>query len=106
MKSSLPIADMLPSEVYTIKDNGIRCFVPPCFSWNVFDVTGKLVAQVSDVVYSSAPEKGDPKLLKLCFEKNGLRVRGYTLPGPKSDGARQAIKFIVQSVEANNLLTN
>jgi hypothetical protein len=33
-----------------IRDNGIRCFMPPCFNFDLVDASGNVVATVSQVV--------------------------------------------------------
>lgn len=33
-----------------VVDNGVRCFIPPCFSFELRDVASRLVATVSQVV--------------------------------------------------------
>jgi hypothetical protein len=99
MRKEIPLATSLPNGIYTIQDNGVRCFIPPCFSWNVFDTNGQLIAQVSDIDFSFSTAKADPEELQACLSNEGLKVRGYTVPGVESDGVRQAIKFIVESLE-------
>jgi hypothetical protein len=99
MKKDVPLATSLPNGIYTIQDNGLRCFVPPCFSWNVFDTNNKLIAQVSDIDFSFLQSTFDLEGLQVCLVNKGLKVRGYTVSGVESDGVRQAIKFIVESLE-------
>jgi hypothetical protein len=101
MKKDVPLATSLPNGIYTIQDNGLRCFVPPCFSWNVLNTNGQLIAQVSDVDLSHLQTTSDIQELQACLTNEGLHVRGYTVPLVESDGVRQAIKFIVESLEGN-----
>jgi hypothetical protein len=101
MKQNVPLATSLPIGTYTIQDNGLRCFVPPCFSWNVLNTNGQLIAQVSDVDFSHLQSTSDIQELQECLINEGLYVRGYTVPLVESDGVRQAIKFIVESLEGN-----
>jgi hypothetical protein len=101
MKKDVPLSTSLSNGIYTIQDNGLRCFVPPCFSWNVLDTNGQLIAQVSDVDFSHLQSTSDIQDLQVCLTNEGLHVRGYTVPLIESDGVRQAIKFIVESLEGN-----
>jgi hypothetical protein len=101
MKKDVPPTTSLPQGIYTLQDNGLRCFVPPCFSWDVLDSNGQLIAKVSDVDFSYLQGSSDIQELQVSLANEGLRVRGYTIPLPESDGVRQAVRFIVESLEDN-----
>lgn len=102
MKKDIPLTSSLPNGTYIIHDNGLRCFVPPCFSWDVSDLNGRLVAKVSDIDFARVSADSDE--MKACLSSEGLTVSGYTIPGNESDGVRQAIIFVVQRVEKSYLL--
>lgn len=101
MKKDASLVTSLPNGIYTIQDNGMRCFVPPCFSWDVFDTNGRLIAQVSDIDLSLFKTKIDLEKLQASLANEGLKVRGYTVPGVESDGVNRSLKFIVESLENN-----
>jgi hypothetical protein len=101
MKKDLPLATSLPDGTYTLQDNGLRCFIPPCFSWDVLDSTGQLIATVSDLDFSSLQGSSDIQELQIPLANEGLHVRGYAMPLSESSGARPAIKFVVESIEGD-----
>lgn len=41
------------SNAVTIVDNGLRCFVPPCFQWDILRESGEKIATASKVEISS-----------------------------------------------------
>lgn len=41
-------------EMVTLRDNGLRCFVPPCFMYDLIKGDGRIVATVSFVESYSA----------------------------------------------------
>jgi hypothetical protein len=101
MKEEVHLAISLPNGIYTLQDNGLRCFLPPCFSWNVLDSNGQLIAQVSDIDFSYLKRSSDIQDLQVSLANQGLHVRGYTVPLSENDGVRQAVKFVVESLEGN-----
>jgi hypothetical protein len=99
MKEDAPITISIPRGIYTLQDNGLRCFVPPCFSWNVINKTGQLVATVSDVDISCLEGFSGLQQAQASLANEGLLVRGYSIPLPETDGVRQAIRFVVVELE-------
>jgi hypothetical protein len=45
---------------YRIVDNGKRCFVPPCYSWDVFDEQDILVETVAYILGAGGEGLTDP----------------------------------------------
>jgi hypothetical protein len=86
--------------IYTLQDNGLRCFVSPCFSWNVLDRNGQLVATVSEVDVSSLEGCADLNQIRASLANEGLLVHGHSIFLLESDGVRQAVRFVVEGLEA------
>jgi len=100
MTETISHLNSLPKGLYTIQDNGIRCFVPPCFSWNVLDHNGQLVTTVSEVDISSLGGSIDKSIIQASLVGKGLCVTGYSIPLPESNGVRQGIRFVAERLEA------
>lgn len=100
IKKNVPFTS-LPHGIYTLKDNGLRCFVSPCFSWDVLNNNGQLIAKVSDVDFSRLQDSSTE--IEVLLVNEGLRVIGYAVPLPESDGVHQAVRFIVERLEGNYL---
>jgi len=63
---------------YILCDNGIRCFVTPCFSWDVCSIeTGELIESISLLDVSS--EIADMTVEQ--FMNKPHYVKGYITPG-------------------------
>ena len=99
MKKDAPVTTSVPNGIYTLRDNGLRCFVSPCFSWDVLNSNSQLIATVSDIDFSSLQDSSNIQELQLLLAGKGLRVRGYTIPLAESDGVRQAVRFVVEGLE-------
>jgi hypothetical protein len=99
MTENILLKTSLPEGIYTIQDNGLRCFVPPCFSWNVLDKDGQLITTVSDIDISSLEGFFDLKIIQASLANKGLLVRGHSILLPESDGVRQAVGFVVDGLE-------
>lgn len=101
MKKDAFFTTSLSQGIYTLRDNGLRCFIPPCFSWDVFDSNGQLITRVSDLDFSCLQGSSDIQELQVSLANEGLRVKGYAVSLTESDGVRQAVTFIVESLEDN-----
>ncbi len=44
---------------YRVRDNGIRCFVPPCFSWDAVSSEDGTLTKVSRILYRGQPADDD-----------------------------------------------
>ncbi len=86
---------------YILCDNGIRCFVPPCFSWDVYSIeTRKLIERVSLLDISS-------KIAGMTMEQFLSQphcVTGYIKPGEvvKYTGKQHRILYIQDAHLADN----
>lgn len=90
------------NKVYLIKDNGLRCFMPPCFSWDIIDLNGELVGTVSDIDLSRVSIEIDKSRVQKKLYSLGLKVKGYTKVLKVFDGNRQGIAFIVLAIINTN----
>ncbi len=53
---------------YRLVDNGIRCFKPPCFSWDVENIATGEKRQVSRLVFQAArSEAMTEKMTNRCY---------------------------------------
>lgn len=61
---------------YIIRDNGIRCFVPPCFSWDVIAVPSCEASSASDIDLSllGLSQEDEDKTLRWLYG-GGLLVK-------------------------------
>ncbi len=64
-------------KLYLLEDNGLRCFKPPCFSWNVTDVNTGVLTEVSRISFSDS-NFAEPyeELISLCYSRPKL-VEGH-----------------------------
>lgn len=67
----------------------------------MLDTSGQLIAQVSDMDFSYLQRSSDLQDLQASLANQGLHIRGYTVPLFESDGVRQAVTFVVESLEGN-----
>jgi len=66
---------------YRIVDNGLRCFVEPCDSWDVINRDGKKVATVSRIQSKAGVRVNDIDPNRYC----GVEVRQYQVAeGPNA----------------------
>jgi hypothetical protein len=78
----------------TLVDNGLRCFVSPCFQWDVVDEGGEKLASVSFIDTPSGLAEGyDWQAIVL----NGLKVSGQ-FEDYRGEGAAAGLAFIVEKI--------
>lgn len=80
--------------VATLTDNGLRCFVPPCFQWDVIDENGIKVASVSSIKIAGDFATG---VDWQAIVSNGLKVIGRLEEYRVENGA-DGVVFIVESL--------
>ncbi len=63
---------------YIPKNNGIVCVAAPCFVWDIYDTSGKIIAKTSDV--DPGPLKlsaAEQEKFLLALQRGEKTVRGY-----------------------------
>ncbi|RKG95671.1 hypothetical protein D7X74_41900, partial [Corallococcus sp. CA047B] len=81
--------DATMSATYIIKDNGKRCFAPPCDHYDVFlaDKPGEKIKSIHEVDLSAVTGGDDAKqgeLMKRAFTPAGLKLEGSLTEGPNA----------------------
>lgn len=61
-----------------LRDNGIRSFIPPCFSWDLVDANGVVVLVVSKLSLEFATD--NPSVALNDIIRNQLVTKGSTVP--------------------------
>lgn len=82
-------ATMTTSTVYIVKDNGKRCFAPPCDHYDVFlaDKPAEKLKSIHEVDLSAVTGGDDAKqgeLMKKAFTPGGLKLEGSLGEGPNA----------------------
>ncbi|RYZ34183.1 MAG: hypothetical protein EOO71_39810 [Myxococcaceae bacterium] len=81
--------DAIMSATYIVKDNGKRCFAPPCDHYDVFlaDKPDEKVKSIHEVDLSAVTGGDDAKreaLMKRAFTPAGLKLEGSLGQGPNA----------------------
>jgi hypothetical protein len=93
--------DAKPTQpVYILRDNGVRCFAAPCFSWDLIDVSSGEARQVSGVDLSKlALSPDEEQRVRALLAAGGLYVSGYTtthrIPSTNAEGVTFTVVEIV-----------
>jgi len=89
---------------HLLRDNGIRCFVPPCFSWDVIDPRSMTtIAVASEVDYQQLKlSEQDLADTLAALARGELILRGYLsyLPSTEPTGERGIRFTIIQIVRS------
>ena len=88
-------------KAFIVKDNGLRCFVPPCFSWDLVEMDSENRMTVSDVEFrgNEFESTDQAKLLhELCEGRLAAKgyVEEYTLSVPE---IAKGIRLVIVDVE-------
>ena len=70
----------MAEKIYLVRDNGLRCFTPPCFSWDIVELDSQRVGTASALDISMLalnPEQANQVMAALA--KGQCRVKGYTV---------------------------
>jgi hypothetical protein len=95
---------VMTEKVYRVRDNGLRCFVPPCFSWDVVEVASGSLTTASDIDLTPLHLDDEERAKTMQLLTDGrLHVQGYlsryqtaaTGAIPASEGAAFVITQIV-----------
>ncbi len=93
----------MTKKIYIVRDNGLRCFAPPCFSWDIVDVDSQNVNIVSDLDVSKlgfSAEQADQVMES--FNKGLLKVKGYMVEyevkASEDLPPRRGIRFVVVQI--------
>ena len=82
------------SQVFRIVDNGLRCFMEPCFQWDVLTAENELFAKVSKIEVSL----GRDELISLhTIVQNGYSVTGHLTEYRTAEGA-SGTAFVVDDI--------
>ncbi|MBE4750445.1 hypothetical protein G4177_19950 [Corallococcus sp. ZKHCc1 1396] len=81
--------DATMSATYIVKDNGKRCFAPPCDHYDVFlaDKPDEKLKSIHEVDLSAVTGGDDAKqgeLMKRAFTPAGLKLEGSLTEGPNA----------------------
>lgn len=84
--------DIGPPSAVTIVDNGLRCFIPPCFQWDILKEGGEKIATASKIEVSSGA--------KVAYDwqyivSESLQVIG-TIQEYRADNGAVGIAFIIE----------
>ena len=91
-----------PSRVFSVRDNGLRCFVPPCFSWNLVDIETGEVFTVSELNFeklttnNSEVEEIASNLSSGRFNARG-HMEAYTVSKPEQCKGRRLVVTGIES---------
>jgi hypothetical protein len=92
---------------YILRDNGLRCFIPPCFSWEVVEVDSNLVKTVSEVDLSELfLESNEAKKLLESLSKGELYVQGRLSAIRNLEWFNEGIRFSVTKVLGSAKIQN
>jgi hypothetical protein len=84
-----------------LKNNGITCFIPPCFSWDVFleDIKTKITT-VSEIDSSNLnPPPGTAQQLRDQLYKGELRVKGHIERlKPEEPTQKEGTRFVIDEI--------
>jgi hypothetical protein len=92
---------------YILRDNGLRCFIPPCFSWEVVEIDSNIVKTVSEVDLSelSLDNKETKKLLE-SLSRGEICVQGRVslIRNPEwfDEGIRFSVTKVLGAVKIQN----
>jgi hypothetical protein len=98
----------MDNRLYRVRDNGLRCFVPPCFSWDVIDIESNESSTASDLDLSPLGVEGEEaRQLHAALVEGEHRVRGHLQPYivagggaiPESEGMRLVVTEVVGPVQ-------
>ena len=93
-----------------IRDNGLTCFIPPCFKWDLLtaDDSGDKIATVSEINLSMLElNESREREVKVILSRVGLHVTGYTKvvtsPEWHEDGVMLVVVNILGSTKVNSV---
>lgn len=68
----------MTERIYSIRDNGLRCFISPCFSWDIVDVEARSVytASALDVSKLGLSTEQEKQVIT-SLTKGQFNVAGY-----------------------------
>ena len=93
--------DTTPGQpIYLLRDNGVRCFAAPCFSWDLIDVSSGETRLVSGVDLSKlALSTDEEQRVRALLAAGSLYVTGYTtthrIPSTNAEGVTFTVVEIV-----------
>lgn len=90
-------------KIYLVRDNGLRCFEPPCFSWDIVDVDSQNVSVVSalDISKLGLSVEQANKIME-SLTRGQLNVKGdmvdYEVRISDDLPPRKGIRFVVVQI--------
>jgi hypothetical protein len=90
----------MSDQSYLLRDNGLRCFVPPCFSWDVVELTTGTLTTASDVELDAVVGEGaEGEQLQQRLAEGPHHVKGHFVPyqvgGSGAIPAAEGVRFVV-----------
>ncbi|HMN30769.1 MAG TPA: hypothetical protein PKE45_21630 [Caldilineaceae bacterium] len=94
----------MAEKIYLVRDNGLRCFVAPCFSWDIVDGDSQKVSVASALDLSKLGLSAEQTAQVMgALTKGQLHVKGYLVGYevkisddlPPSEGIRFVVVQIV-----------
>ena len=88
------------TQIYRVKDNGRRSFIPPCFCWNVAAVSGPEETVVSDLDLSPLNlEESEEEALRARLARGEVLVQGHVADaGVPAGGLEPGRKLVVEGL--------
>ena len=91
----------MESSVFLLKNNGLKSFIPPCFSWELYSEDGLcLIETVSELDLSllNLNNKEELELYQQMYKGN-LLVKGYTNKiGIYTPSQAEGIRFTIEEI--------
>lgn len=82
-----------------IVDNGVRCFVPPCFMYDLINKENTLVAMASLIDSEDQVDLNKSALVQQCVDKSVL-VDGVLVEYTEQEGGppSKGVKFVIHRI--------
>lgn len=91
---------IMETEIYIVRDNGKRSFIPPCFCWDLTPVaSGEAATTVSEIDLSHLGLSSEEESLRRSLALGELQVKGFIQPsGVPSTGLQEGRTLVVLEV--------
>jgi hypothetical protein len=91
---------MAATQIYRVRDNGRRSFIPPCFCWDVAAVSGQEETVVSELDLSPLHlDESEEQALRTRLSRGEVLVQGYVADaGIPPGGLEAGRKLVVASL--------
>ena len=91
---------MAATQIYRVKDNGRRSFIPPCFCWDVAAVSGQEETVVSELDLSPLHlDESEGEALRARLARGEVLVQGHVADaGVPPGGLEPGRKLVVEGL--------